>query len=679
MSTMRRSTGQPILSRLRPGANDQPGSESGGPEPPPQHTVSPAVGPIAFMVLLLVLATTSQGAFEINRWTPLALFALAVLIGALLTRGGLALRSPAIRVALGGLWGLAAWSMLSMLWAQSSAGAFEAGNRMILYAAIVTLPFALPMSRRTLAAVGWSVAAGIGAIAVYVLVRLLAHGAPLFLAGRLNGPVNYRNATALLFALPVWPFIIAAAAKSNRRVLRAGSLSLATLCVGLAFLTQSRGILLGLAVGGCLALAIGPDRVRRAWVTILVLAGIAISSPWLLRPFHAFDGGQGYVTPHAIAVAAQGLLVATLISFAIGMLIALFDNGLRAGSPQMPHARRAARLLLAGVIVVLVVGVGMAIGNPVTYVHQKWDQFRSLNYSTPTTTRLLTVGGQRYDLWRVALKEFESAPLLGVGADNYSFSYYRYRETNRNLTDPHSLVFALLSEDGAVGLLLLIIFLAGIATVMARGWRRLGLQARRDALAPAAAGAVMIGQSTVDWIWLIPGLTAIGLFSLAVAAAQAAAAGREEEGPADPPKPGRWPVRVAAIGALVAAALAVLALFLSDAYIQRARSVVTDPPAELSAARTAARLDPWSVTPHYLEASALETMGERPQAYAQLVDALSLEPQNSASLGVLGDFEARRGHFARARSFYRRALALNPLDTGLQQLSRIGEHSPRRH
>ena len=30
------------------------------------------------------------------------------------------------------------------------------------------------------------------------------------LAGRLNGPINYRNATALLFALPVWPAVIAA-------------------------------------------------------------------------------------------------------------------------------------------------------------------------------------------------------------------------------------------------------------------------------------------------------------------------------------------------------------------------------------------------------------------------------------------------------------------------------------
>ncbi len=142
---------------------------------------------------------------------------------------------------------------------------------------------------------------------------------------------------------------------------------------------------------------------------------------------------------------------------------------------------------------------------------------------------------------------------------------------------------------------------------------------------------------------------------------------------------GRAALRVGRLGALLAATIAVLTLFISNAYLQRARAVVDDPGAELSAARTAARLDPWSVTPHYLLASAYESLGERPQAYDQLQDALSLEPRNSATLGVLGDFEARGGELDRARFFYRRALALNPLDSGLQQLARIGERVDKRH
>jgi hypothetical protein len=39
------------------------------------------------------------------------------------------------------------------------------------------------------------------------------------------------------------------------------------------------------------------------------------------------------------------------------------------------------------------------------------------------------------------------------------------------------------------------------------------------------------------------------------------------------------------------------------------------------------------------------------------------------TLGLLGDLETRAGRRAAARSYYRRALALNPRDAGLQQLA----------
>jgi hypothetical protein len=672
---------------------------------------------VGFAVLLLVLATTSQGAFAISRWAPLALFVLAALLGALLGRRHFGRVSRPVLVALGGIWGLAAWSMLTMLWAKSPANAFLAADRMILYAAIATLPFALPASRRSLAAAGWAISVGIGAIAVYVLIRLLIDGLPLFLAGRLNGPVNYRNATALLFALPVWPLVIATATRSYRRWVRASAFAIAVLCLGLAFLTQARGIVIGLALGGAVALALGPDRVRRAWVAALAVLGVAVASPLLLKPYHAFSGGSGFVSEHDIAVAARGLTVLTLVAFGVGLLIALFDEGLRANSPQMRHVHQAARVALGVGVVVVVIGALAAIGNPVTYAQSKWDQFRNLNgTTTAASTRLLTTSGQRYDLWRVALKEFDGAPIQGVGGDNYQFGYYRERETNRNLNDPHSLLFALLSEDGLVGIVLFVMFLGGLAAVMRRGWSTLSAAEKRHVVPLAAAGAVLLGQSAVDWIWLIPGLTAVGVFALALAAAQVDAAPAEEArtstaavdsssdgrtatdthgdgrttsgtraegGTALGAGTGRSPLagrigRPAAAVVLLVSVLSVLALFLSDAYIQRARTLESTPASELSAAKTASTFDPWSVTPHYLQSSAYESMGRRGLALHQLKDALSLEPQNSATLGVLGDFETRGGNLAAARRYYRQALALNPLDTGLQQLAKIGERGGAR-
>lgn len=692
MPQMRRATRPPMVSDSVPNsetAGKTLGRDARHAHP---HTVPQATMVVAFVVVLLVLATTSQGAFAISRWAPLALFLLAALLGGLLVPGRrvLAASRPAC-LALIGIWGLALWSLLSMLWAASSGDAFQAADRTVLYAAIVSLPFALPLSRQALAAVGWSVAAGIGVIAAYVLIRLLGDGTSLLLAGRLNGPINYRNGTALLFALPVWPFIIAAATKVYRRPLRAGALALATLCLGLSFLTQSRGILIGLCVGGILVMAAGPDRVRRVWVAILVVGAVAAASPWLLRPYHAFSKGHYAAIPHDITVAGVALALVTIAAFLAGMVLALFDQGLRTGSPRMNHVHRVARVVLAGLVVVALIGAGAAIGNPVTFVQHKWDQFRQLNANTTSgSTRLLTVGGQRYDLWRVALKEFAGAPVGGVGADNYSFAYYRERKTNRNLTDPHSLLFSLLSETGIVGFGLFCLFVVGCVAALRRGWRALDPAGRRHALAPAAAGVVLLGQSMVDWIWLIPGLTAIGLFLLAVAAAQASGpsldtidasdadthagastAGREQSR-FHLTAPSRL-LRLGAAAGLVAASLGVLALFMSDAYVQRARTVINNPRAELSAAQTAASLNPWAVVPHYLQASAYETMGNRRDAFRQLRDALKLEPSNVAILGLLGDFEARGRRFAAARAYYRRALSLDPLDTGLQQLARIGK------
>jgi tetratricopeptide (TPR) repeat protein len=118
-------------------------------------------------------------------------------------------------------------------------------------------------------------------------------------------------------------------------------------------------------------------------------------------------------------------------------------------------------------------------------------------------------------------------------------------------------------------------------------------------------------------------------------------------------------------------------LFLSDVHVRRAQANARENPATaLSEAKSAGALNPWSIEPHWLRAGALERLGRRREARAQLDKALDMEPQNFGTLGLLGDFEARGGHTSAAQAFYRRALALNPLDVGLRKLARgeFGSH-----
>jgi O-antigen ligase len=310
-------------------------------------------------------------------------------------------------------------------------------------------------------------------------------------------------------------------------------------------------------------------------------------------------------------------------------------------------------------VVVALAGALALVGNPITKFGDKVDEFRSPEVSaSPGGTRLGSTGGQRYDLWQVAGRQFERAPVVGEGEGSYRFAYYRERQTDRNLITPHSLPLAVLGQLGIVGLLLLVAFLAAAGTAIVRGARR-GRTA--GTAAAAAVAAAFFAQTLVDWFWLIPGLTGVAVLSLGLAVALASTT---EVGGGR-----RSPLRPLARVAVAVAAVAVAALYLSDYEVRSARAA-TGGQAQLDAARRAARLDPWAVTPLLLQAGALEELGRRDAARSALQEAGQLEPKNFVVLALRGDLELRAGREPQARAFYRRALQANPKDVGLQQLAR---------
>jgi hypothetical protein len=669
----------------------------GAPRDEQKGSIWVVLAPTVLVLGLLVLATAYAGAFDVAQWGPPTLFILLMLLTLVACGGAQRLPDHWLALALVGAWGLAAWAAVSASWAGSPGAALEGAGRETMYAAILTLPLVAMGDVRSLRMAGRGVIVGIALIALYTLGRMLLDGQSIFLAGRLNGPVEYRNATALLFCLAFWPLVVAAATRGRGRALRAICFGLAVLMLGLAFLTQSRGVLLGLGCGGLVALSLGPDRIRRAWLALLGVLLLACASRWLLEPYHAFAGGRGLVSSADIATAARALLVLICASIVVGFLLAVFDTGLRPASDAMRGVRALARLgIVAALIAMLVGGLAAVHGDPAHELRVKWAQFKSLETTSTSATRYTSTGGQRYDLWRVALLELRANPILGVGEGSYEFAYYRMRRTNRNLDDPHGLLFQLGAELGTVGLALFALMLIGLAGSVGRWWRAAPTDLRRSACGLTAVGATLIGQSLVDWMWRIPGVTALGLLCLGVAAALLARSGSatgvgggsRTDGPTlgDPAvasaqrsAAGRVPVWRSFAGrtvvglALLASVALVLGLYLSDFYVRRARDEAGySPAAQLADARTAASLNPWAANPHYLQASALESMGDRPAARLQLEDARRLEPTSLVPLGLIGDFDARGGKFAQARVYYRRALALDPLDVGLQQLARTG-------
>lgn len=647
-------------------SSNHPAKDSHGPFETGLPGEALEAAPLLLAALLTVVAVWWDGAFDMRYWAPLTLLSLALLL-ALVLAGTISLPSRGVlTLAVGAIWVFAAYTMLSAAWSESPSAAWEGAALAIFYAALFTLAVTTPAAGRGRAWIGVGLVLGVVATGLISEVRLLTGDTGAFLAGRLNDPIGYRNGTAALFAFAAWPLVGFAAERGRASGFRAVALAVAVLSIGLAFLTQSRGMLIGLACGGIVSLAIGPDRVRRAWLALAVIAVVALGSGALLAPYHGSGSGTGAAAAADIRHAGLALALLCAGSFLAGLFAFVFDNGLRS-----PELSRGLRTAAAGGLILVVsaaaVGALAKTGNPVSYAEDKWDEFTEVEASTATGTRLGTVGGPRYDIWRVAVDQFGEAPLAGAGEGSFRFAYYRERHTDRNLADAHSLPLRLLAETGLIGTGLFAIWLIALAVAIANRARLAGSGERTAVAGLAAAGTVVVAQSTVDWLWLIP-----ALFGLAVLALGLAATGEENVEEA-------WPWRLApralAGAALFAAIVSVGALFLSGVYIRKARQqALTSPSASLASARTAAQLDPVSVTPLYLQAAALESEAKRDAARQKLLDALDVEQGNFVTLGLLGDLEVRAGNEARARGYYRRALALNPLDTGLQKLSR-GEES----
>jgi O-Antigen ligase len=603
---------------------------------------------------LLLTAAWFDGAFAVRSWGPLAVFALAALAAARVN----ALRGPALAM-VAAVWLFAIWSLASAAWGHSPARAFEGGARNLLYAALVSLPLLTLPTRAWAVRAAQLLTAGLGTLVLATLAAALTDGAGLFLAGRLDAPVGYRNGSAALFALTFWPLACVAATRRAPALLRAACFAAALVALGLAFLTQSRGVVVGFGAGALVALALGPDRVRRAWLAILAGGAIAVLSGDLLRPWESFAATSTTSVP-AVEDAVGSLAGLAAIGFGVALLLALFDGGLRMSETHLRRLRIAAAGALAALSLAAIAGTLIAVGNPVAFAGDKAREFQQLETAAPGETRLGSTGGQRYDLWRIAWDQFRSAPVAGVGEGGYAAGYFAQRGTDRNLSTPHSLPIRILAENGLVGALLFAGFLLATAVALVRGWGGATADERRWASALAAAAAVLLGQATVDWLWMIPGLAGLGLVCLAVAVAIVALP-RE-------PRAAHGPAWRASRALPAAAAVVAAALFLSDFHLRSARAAATATE-RLSQASTAARLNPFSPAPLHLKAGALERLGRRDEARAALRDALAREPRSFVTIALLGDLEMRAGNARAARGWYRRALALNPRDTGLRELA----------
>lgn len=624
-------------------------------------------GALALLGLGAGFSPVAYGYNDLVVWGPIALGLIAVAIGLLLARP--ALPTGLAAVALLGVFLFAVWALLSVGWAESADRALGEGDRWIMHGVFLLVALLLIADGRD----GWvfvlAAAVGVVGVALADLARMFSSEAPsLFSGTRLLEPLGYVNGLGGYFLLGFWP-LVAIAERARLPFVAGAAAAGATLLATLVLLTESRGTVFAFAVSAALVLALLPDRNRRAWLLLGVLAALAFA--W--DPLTDITRGPAAVPPDQQAIERGGEAI-LLVSLAVGVLWGLASWAVtavrkRSGGLGTQLPRISAALLCAVALLGAVVAVA-AVGDPVGKVSDQYDAFTELEPTRASKeSRFTSGGGNRYDYWRIAWEQFTDHPLNGVGAGNFDRTYFIERRTREDVRQAHSIELQTLGDTGLIGALALGAFLVAVFVGL---WRRAQAARRRGSevgLTVAAAGifTVWLAQTSVDWLHLIPGVTGIALGAAAILLLRPAPAPDEGERPrlrALPPLATAGLLALA-VGAIVFVGRPTLAQYLLD---DARDEVDTKPAAALTRVDESLSLNPDSLQAYYTKAAALARLGAYRPARRVLAEAIEREPHNYVSWALLGDLTTRRGDYAAARRAYRRASALNPRDRELRAL-----------
>jgi hypothetical protein len=566
----------------------------------------------------------ANGSTTGSDWLPYAVFAALLLAVVLLSSG--AARPNGLELgALGALVLLAGWAALSISWSAVPPLARDEAFLTLFYAIALALPLLTlrAAGERELACGVVAAVSGLLAVGAAIVLRFGGHQLDNFSFGRrLSYPISYPNALAAVFLIGFWPAVVLASRRTFPVVARALAAGAAT-AVAAGWLTaQSKGGILALAASAALLFALSPLRLRLLPPALIAGALTAAAYEPLTAPFRT-------ETVANVRGSGTAILVLTGIGAAAGLVYALADRRLALG----PRAVRAAGLATAALFVAAV-AVGVAVFFARVY-HPGWfgDQWHSFTHGpsqSSASSHLFQLGSYRYDIWRVAVHEFEHHPLAGIGSRGFGPAYLQHRHSPDIPARAHSVWLDALSELGVVGLVLLV--LAVLPPLVAVAIRMRG----RDPAATAAfaGGVYWLAHASVDWIWTVP---ACGVpFFLLLGAG--CSGGERRLLP-------RRAALPAAVGALVVAVVLFVPPWLSARLTDRGET------------RWAKRFDPLSVDPYLAQAAQAPT----PQAAAAaLAQAVRKEPRVVELRFDLGLAYVRAHQVRRARDELLEARRLDP-------------------
>jgi hypothetical protein len=567
--------------------------------------------------ILAVLAILLAAAFLANEqqffWVGAgAILAAGVLLSAVLWG---AIPRPTVTragaISVGLLCAFALWAGASVLWSAAPDRSWDFFNRTLVYLAFLALGlFIGPRVERRYEGV---LAALLGVLVTWALVeKVFALDDPR--RARLNEPIGYWNTLALLAAFAV-PLALQLARRLPAVLLLYAS--------GVAIvLTQSRGGLLLAVLAGAGWLFFERDRYEPAFrLAVSVPPALAVGAFGL-----ALDGVSVDQQPHSERLAGGLWLgLALVIGVVIVLVLARLD---------VPELRR--RVALRGALAVVV---------PVALVAVAVVGVRAvLDFGEPVTPEgpgrfFEGSSNNRAQWWREAAHGFADHPVAGNGAGAFHVTHRRYRDSNVEVWEPHSLPLQLLSETGVIGFALF----AGAVAAAALAVRR-----ERALLFVVALFALGVLYD-IHWDFTAAGAVAFTTLGVLLARGERRA-GRET----------LWAVGVAALALAGLYSLGAPWLAdrrLDDAYAAIGRGDLVTAADEAARARS---LDPVSVEPLFALGFVQDAQGQFDAARDYYARAVEVQPENREAWFLLGMLEYDVKRYVDALARFNRMYALDP-------------------
>jgi O-antigen ligase len=486
--------------------------------------------------------------------------------------------------------------------------------------------------------------------------------APLYLHedGTLRFPIGYRNANALFFLLGIWSALSYASLPKVDWRIRAALISGSTLMLNLVILSQSRGSIPGAGISLIVFLALTPVRPRGAISFVLAIIPVIPFIATLLDPFQ-----NGTQDASAVPLLHNAAVAAALSTVFSAVLACLWLGVVRPRLDISAQFAKRAAIATAITCTIAVVGVSTAFmvkeGGPVALVNQKVEEFGKVGYPSfdDVGTRYgSNVGSNRSDFWRVSLDQLRDDPITGGGAGSFRFAYLQDRRSEEGPEDPHSVEMSLLGELGLPGLLLFALMI-GAGVIAALRSRRLGPFAATVTSGALACLAAWVMQSSYDWFWQYPGVTApvFGLLGAAVA-------------------PGLLTIgqsrarrlRIASAVAVVLVLAVSVPIFIASRYeSQGLKLAASDPEGALHDLRLAGDINIFSPSPGLAEGVLAMRLGDEGRAEKALLESLHRQPENYAAPYYLASLLATEEP-VRALGYATLARRLNPDDPAIKDL-----------